>query len=359
MMKKFLLFLFLFNFSILLAQDSEKERTSKHTFFDYISSNAEDDIFKLTIKADFDTLINYKKKIVNYLPAEISLHQTEQEIITLDGSIRPRGKFRRRVCDFPPIRLKIRKKGLKEMGLRGKHNTFKVVTHCLEDTRSSKENILREYLSYKIYNIHSEQSLRTQLVKITYVQSGSEKKLFERYGIIIENGEEMAERFNGNIEERFSCPVDSVNTYSSTVQAMFQCMIGNADWSYRGMRNVKMFSIKDQEKFNVFPYDFDCSGLVDAEYAIPNPDYKLVSTKERVFLGKISSPEELQKVAKLFLDKKEETIALVKNFKKLSKRSRKDIVRYLNSFYEILDDEDKLSEEIQKLSPAYILKNKK
>lgn len=357
-MKKFLLILFSFNFLVLIAQDSEKESKSKQTFFDYMSSNAEEDIFKLTIKADFDTLVTNKKKIVNYLPAEVSIHQNEQEIITLDASVKPRGKFRRRICDFPPIRLKLKKKDLKKMGLKGKHNTFKVVSHCLEDKRSSKENILREYLSYKIYNVHSEQSLRTQLVKITYVQSGSDKKLFERYGIIIENGDEMADRFNGNIVERFTCPLDSVNVYSSTVQAMFQCMIGNADWSYRGMRNVKMFSIKDQEKFNVFPYDFDCSGLVNTEYAIPNPDYKLVSTKERVFLGQIHSPQEMQKVAKHFLNKKEETICLVKDFKKLSKRSRKDIIRYLNSFYEILDDETKLSEEIRKLSPAYILKTK-
>ena len=75
------------------------------------------------------------------------------------------------------------------------------------------------------------------------------------------------------------------------------------------------------------------------------------SVKQRVFLGKMHSDEEMKKVAKHFLDKKEETIQLCKDFKMLHKKCRKDVVKYLNSFYKILEDEEKMTKELTKLCP--------
>lgn len=333
-----------------IEDDSQKEKKSKkkESIFNFISK---DEIFEMTLEANFDSLLFHKKRIVDYMPAKISFDNNKMEEVDLKVEIKPRGKYRRKVCEFPPLRLKFKKKGLKKMGLSRKHNSLKLVSHCLDDKKEAKQNILKEYLIYKIYNIHSEYSLRAQLVKIKYVQTGSGKKIYERIGILLEDDDELAMRTNSEVVEKKHCTTDSVTTYNGTVQAMFQCMIGNADWSISHMRNVKLLRPEPNSLLCTFPYDFDFSGFVSASYAIPNPDYKLKSTRQRVFLGKIHSEEEMKKVAKHFLDQKEATIRMCKDFKMLNKRCRKDIVKYLKSFYKILEDEEKMTMELTKLCP--------
>ena len=327
----------------------DKKSKKKESIFDFISK---DEIFEMTLEANFDSLLFHKKRLVTYIPGKISFNNNELEEVDLKVEIKPRGKYRRKVCEFPPLRLKFKKKGLKKMGLSRKYNSLKLVSHCLEDKKEAKQNISKEYLIYKMYNLHSEYSLRAQLVKISYVQSGSGKKMFERMGILLEDDNELAKRTNSVVVEKNHCTVDSVDTYHGTVHAMFQCMIGNADWSISHMRNVKLLRPEPNSLLCTFPYDFDFSGFVSAKYAIPNPDYRLKSTKQRVFLGKIYSDEEMKKVAKHFLSHKKATIRMCKDFKLLNRRCKKDVIKYLKSFYEILEDEENMSIELNKLYPT-------
>jgi len=325
-----------------------KKKKKKESIFDFISK---DEIFEMTLEANFDSLLFYKKKLVEYIPGKISFNNSELEEIDLKVEIKPRGKYRRKVCEFPPLRLKFKKKGLRKMGLSRKYNSLKLVSHCLDDKKEAKRNILKEYLIYKIYNLHSEYSLRAQLVKINYVQSGSGKKMFERIGILLEDDEELARRTNSKIVEKKYCSVDSIDIYNGTVHAMFQCMIGNADWSTVHMRNVKVLRPEPNSLLCTFPYDFDFSGFVSTSYAIPNPDYKLRTIKQRIFLGKMYSAEEMKKVAQHFLSQKEATIQMCKDFKILNRRCRKDAIKYLKTFYKILEDEENMTMELTKLCP--------
>lgn len=328
--------------------NENKKSKNKESIFDFISK---DEVFEMTLEANFDSLLLHKKRMVDYMPGKVSFNNNEQEEVDLKVEIRPRGKYRRKVCEFPPLRLKFKKKSLKKIGLSGKHNSLKLVSHCLDDKKEAKRNILKEYLIYKIYNLHSDYSLRAQLVKINYVQSGTGEKMFERMGILLEDDNELAKRTNSKVVEKKNCSIDSIDIYYGNIQAMFQCMIGNADWSITHMRNVKVLRPEPNSLLCTFPYDFDFSGFVSASYAIPNPDYKLRSTKQRVFLGKLHSGEEMKKVAKHFLDQKEATIQICKDFKILNKRCRKDVIKYLKSFYEILEDEEMMAMELTKLCP--------
>lgn len=324
-----------------------KKSKKKKSIFDFISK---DEIFEMTLEANFDSLLTHKKRLEDYMPGKVSFNN-EMEQVDLKVEVKPRGKYRRKVCEFPPLRLKFKKKGLKKMGLSRKHNSLKLVSHCLENKKEAKQNILKEYLIYKIYNLHSDYSLRAQLVKINYVQSGSGEKIFERLAILLEDDDELAKRTNAKIIEKKHCSIDSIDTYNGTVHAMFQCMIGNADWSTTHMRNVKVLRPEPNSLLCTFPYDFDFSGFVSASYAIPNPDYQLRTTKQRVFLGKMYSEDEMRNVANFFLGKKDTTIQMCKDFDMLSKRCKKDVVRYLNSFYKILEDEEKMAMELNKLCP--------
>lgn len=369
-MKKYIItVLFCFPFSFLFGQvatvdslstmdslvnyvlDADTVKTAdlpeRESFFDAISK---DEIFEMNLEADFDSIITHRKKLDAYLAGKLSYNDGE-ETVKLKVRVKPRGKYRRKVCEFPPLRLKFKKKGLKKMGLNQKYNTFKLVSHCLEDDKVAKANILREYLVYKMYNLHSELSLRAQLVKVTYYQTGKSKKIFTRYGILIESEDEIANRTNTLNVDKKNCSVDSVSVFGGTVQALFQCMIGNADWSLMHMRNIKLLRQSESPLYEVFPYDFDFAGLVNPDYAIPNPDYKLRNLQQRVFLGKIHSEEELQLVAQHFLDRKKETLELCKQFKVLPKWARKDITKYLKSFYKMLEQKGTMCDKLLKISP--------
>ena len=334
----------------LLARDTlvVNDTISQKTIFDLISK---EEILEATLEADFEHFLAHKKKMIKYQSGKFSFTDTSGIVQEFKVGIKPRGKYRRKICDFPPLRIKFKKKGLRKLGLNDRFNSLKFVSHCLENKKEGKENILREYLIYKMYNLHSEHSLRAQLAKITYVQKGSGEKLFTRYAILLENENELAHRTHTVVVEKKNCSVDSLLVFGGSVQALFQCMIGNADWSLVHMRNIKLLREPGQKQLHVFPYDFDFSGFVNAGYAIPNPDYHLSNIQQRVFLGKIQDSQEMEKVALHFLERKEATLELCKKFKLLRKKSRKNIIHYLNSFYDMLENETTLNEELLKLSP--------
>lgn len=336
-----------------LAQENVIDTTAidsiqKESIFDFISKH---NIFELKIEANFDSLFTHKNKIADYIPGKVIFNNEKEEATTLKIGLKPRGRYRRKICDVPPLRIKFKKKSLKKLGLRGKYNSLKLVTHCRQEDKEAKANILKEYLTYQLYSLHSEYSLRVQLVKITYYQSDTQKKLFSGYGFFIENPDELAHRVDGVVVEKLGTQPDSLITFESNVHALFQCMIGNADWSLYNFRNIKFLRFKDQEQLGVFPYDFDFSGFVNAAYAIPNPDYNIKTTKDRVYLGKIYSEEKMQKAAQHLLDHKDATIQLCKDFKMLPKWQRRELTKYLKSFYKILEDKKPICEKLLKLSP--------
>ncbi len=354
MMKNKLILLFL-TFSVLcFGQEkiveitSSQSRISKESIFDFLSKKK---VFEMSIEANFDSLFTHKNKIGKYLSGKVSFTNEQDETTTLKIGLKPRGKYRRKICDVPPIRMKFKKKSLKKIGLTGKFNTLKLVTHCRQKDKEAKSNILKEYLTYQIYNLHSKYSLRAQLVKITYIQSTTQKKMFSGYGFFIENEDELAHRVDATIVKQMGIQFDSLVPFENNVHALFQCMIGNSDWSLLNLRNIKLLKLKNNEQLYIFPYDFDFSGLVNAAYAVPNPDFNLESTQDRIFLGKIYSEEEMQKAANHFLNQKEVTLQLCKDFKMLPKWRRKEMTKYLKSFYKLLNRKKPICEKLLKLSP--------
>lgn len=333
-----LVFFSLFCFNITFINASTlTDSLNRESIFDFISNNQVEEI---NIEANFDSILTHKKKIRTYLKGKISFASSLKENLTFPVKLKPRGKNRRLVCEVPPIKLKFEKGVLNDLGLNDKYKSLKLVTHCSNSDTEALENVLKEHLIYQIYNIHSQYSLRTHLIKINYIQSGEDSPLFSSYGILIENQKELADRFDSSIVDRLGLSFDTLKQNEANTHAMFQCMIGNSDWSLYFARNVKMLKLKSEPQLIIFPYDFDFSGFVDAAYAKPNPSYQLKSTKDRVFLGTIYSEKEMWETAEYFLTLKDATLEKCMGFEKLSKRERRSIVKYLNSFYEILEEKN-------------------
>ncbi len=297
------------------------------------------DVEKLSIEiiTDLDKVIN-ERKSVDYIDSKITFYDGKEEISQWDIGVIHRGRFRRRICDFPPIKLNFSKKALKENGLAN-FDKFKLITHCLDDKTMSTEFVARELLAYRIYNEISPYSYRAKFVKVTYRDHKNKGKKIQRYGVLVEPTSELEARINATeVDEDMMNPDPNlINTTVENQVSMFQYMIGNEDWSIQMMRNVKAFQSNADGKYILVPYDFDFSGLVNASYAIPNNNYGLSSVEQRYYLGMATTPNILRYTKKLFESKKDHILKIIKDLPKLSSGGEYYISQYIEAFYTDID----------------------
>jgi hypothetical protein len=292
------------------------------------------EVLEIDLSTDLK-LLRDQRNTNEYQPATLTFSLGKKQRETWEIKIRPRGKYRRKVCQFPPLKLNFPKDELKAQGLT-KDDEFKLVTHCL-DGDPGKEYLLREYLAYKLYEQLSPVHFRVQLCKIRYFDPLSGEKIMA-WGILMEDEAALARRFNASIcEVCYSVKPEQFQKGNLQQVFLFQYMIGNLDWSLMLLRNVLMLEPKDGAHPVIAPYDFDFSGLVNASYARPNADFGQTSLRQRLFIHPDITDESLRPTISYFKDKRKELEALILNFKLLSSSSRKDMLDYIQSFFESLD----------------------
>ncbi len=308
---------------------------SPHSIFDELEQ--EEDL-KITLESDFTKLIE-KKNEDQYQPAIMTYVNDEGVKVQSALKIKARGKFRRKICEFPPLKLKFYKDDLSEAGFSPLYKSFKLVTHCL-DSEEEKQNVLKEYLAYKLYNQLTRESFEVKLVEITYVDSSNDTAPVVRYGFLIENTDEMANRLGGEELEEFNVDLNAMDMKDRQVFSMFQFMIGNTDWKTKMMHNIKMVKADGDKHLMMIPYDFDFAGIVNTSYARPNPDFKQHSVRQRIYMDKVSKLEELDDIIRYFKKQKDGLFDIVKNMEGLNKKNKKDVLQYLKSFYEIVENSE-------------------
>ena len=325
--------LLLFQVHVLIGQ---KDTTKKSSIFDLLYMG---DLHKVDLSFDVNQLIQNKYKDT-YQPGKFTWHKSKEESIEFKVEVKPRGKFRLRTCDFPPIKLKFKKDDLEKHNLSKKYNSMKLVTHCMEV--DGENTLTREFLAYELFNILSEASFRVQMLEVSY-RDKSNKRVNKKLGFLIEDEEQIGKRLKGKVcDDCFNHEDSLLNKQDYQMISLFQFMIGNEDWSVRMLRNVKLYKVKGSDFCNLVPYDFDFSGLVNAPYAIPNSDYGLSSPTQRKFLGNATTFEELKPVIQHFEEKKEAIIDHVKNADYLKSMSKKHVIQYINSFYNCLELKDQI-----------------
>jgi len=320
-------------FSVALAGFSLLAQGSNTIFDEFYG----EELLELKLETDLSSLID-ERQSDDYQHAILTFTNKAGEVEMHDLKIKARGKFRRRVCNFPPIKLNFSKSRLMERGYVAEYDKLKLVTHCLEDKAVSKENVAKEYLAYQLYEQLSKKSYRTQLVKITYVDSKGRIGRIKRYGFVLEDTDEMAHRAGGKeCEECHGLPASELNTQDANTRAVFQYMIGNADYDLAMMRNLKMVKPYLGGGVIPVPYDFDFAGLVNPSYAVPNSDYGLVSVKQRVFLGNEVDSAVLVATLEHFINRRAAMEQTVKDCPMLSRSEQNDVLLYLDTFFQEVD----------------------
>lgn len=323
-------------FALLLALSlfafTTKQNIEETSIFNQLSYQ---ELVKAEIETDLDSLMN-SKKTETEVPATLTFEDGGKMEQKWAITLQVRGKFRRRTCQFPPLRLNFSKKDLNAKGMKT-HNNLKLVVHCL-DSEAGDEYVLREYLAYKLYQRLSPESYRVQLLRVKYKDS-KKKKTFTHFAILMEDEDELAERLGGKVcEDCYNLPKEKFRSENVNMQDLFQYLIGNTDWSAPMARNLKLMETSKDGKFIMIPYDFDFSGFVSAPYASVDAVTMGVKTvKERVFLGFAQSPEEMETTVKHYKYKEKELNDVIKKFKWISLESKEHLLEYLNSFYRCLD----------------------
>jgi len=296
----------------------------------------EGDILKLTIQTDLKVLLKDRGEDPEYHAIQMQYEEGEK-VVKLAGKAKVRGHFRKKNCKFPPIRIKADSAAAVGTLFEGL-GKLKLVTHCNSKKAQFEQLILQEYLVYRAYNQLTDHSFRVRLLRITYEDSRGKYEPLTRYGFFIEPTKHLGERLGGKIQDIKSIHPKLTAGNSADLLAVFEYMVGNTDWSVPNLHNVEMLTSLKGEAPIPIPYDFDWCGLVNAPYAFPNPQFGTDNVQDRVYRGFCTSKEEFEMIFGIFIDKKEAIYAEITQLEGLTTKTREACLKYLNQFYEILDN---------------------
>jgi len=302
---------------------------------------------QVVLAADFDQLARDRSQESEERPGQFLLFGRDGEAVEIPLQVKTRGNFRlqRRICSDPPLRLNFPETTPSGTVLDGQ-DKLKLVTHCRDSDRY-EQNLLEEYLVYRIYNEITELSFRVQLVDITYLDANGGDDPVHRLGFFIEDEDAFATRLGGRIVETSSANPGEFVLGQLSLMYLFQFMVGNVDWGTATGHNVKI--LLTENGYFPIPYDFDWTGMVDAPYAAPNPltEQFHSSVRERLYWGACMPGINFPELFQQFNGKRNTIMEMVNDQVGLSESNRKSAVGYLEEFYDIINDPRKARREIE------------
>lgn len=294
----------------------------------------EDSIIDATLSMDITKLLNGKSK-PEYFPATFSC-KIYDTVVTEKIRIIARGVMRRQICYMPPLKLDFRTDSLSPLY---KLNSLKLVSSC-NPNNAYDQLLLKEYLIYKMYNLITDKSFHVRLLNLSYEDSREKKKTEVQHAFLIEDVKEMAKRNDCRDLKNLKLNGQSTDRKQFTIFSIFEYMIGNTDWGVSVNHNTTLIALKKDSTARPFvvPFDFDYSGLVDAQYAVPSEGLEIENVRQRWYRGFPRTMEELQEVLVIYNQQKEKIYSLINNFELLTVKNRKAIIDYLDDFYKTIND---------------------
>ena len=296
---------------------------------------------QVTISGPLTTLVRERAKD-NYLRGQFSFTDTDGAQKTLDLRMRTRGNFRHRECDYPPILLNFKKSQTRGTLLDGQ-DKLKLVIHCRKNSRY-EQTVLREYLAYRMLSALTDLSFRVRLLHVSYVNDERDGRSQQRYAFLIEHKKRLAERVGLDSLTLKKTSVSDLRPDQLHLTSVFAFMIGNTDFSPiagpPGSPCCHNYVFFGDGEGPIVPvaYDFDQSGFVDAPYAQPDHRFRIHSVRQRVYRGRCVNNEYLEISLGKFRDARDNLYTLVREQEGLEDSVRRDLVRYMDAFYKIINN---------------------
>jgi len=297
-----------------------------------------DEMLDITISMDMRKVLKDIGDDRSQHPAELSYLSTEGEMIIVPLRIRTRGNFRRDPmnCDFPPLRLNFSETEAMHSIFKGQ-DKIKLVAHCRSRGEQYEQNVLKEYLVYRLYSLFTDHSYKVRLAKLSYADSRAKRDTVHKFGFLLEPTLQMSSRVNGTLVEIKNVQQVQCDPQSTTRLSVFQYMVGNTDWSIPVPHNVDLIQEKPGKAPVVVPFDFDWCGVVDAPYAVPAEKLGISDVKTRIYRGLCREELVFEKVFQEFMDKKKDVFQIIESIP-LNEKERKNVRLYIEQFYSTLED---------------------
>ena len=262
----------------------------------------------------------------------------------IDVRLRARGNFRRNTCYWPPVRVKIKKSAAKETIFEG-NKSLKLVLPCMMEP-DRNDNIMKEYMAYKLYEQISPYHFNARRVDIDFTEiKGRKEKSHQIKGFLIEDDDIVADRFEGKVVDRFIHPL-AMDAETSVQNAFFNFLIGNTDISVAYQHNAKLLYIG--KRLIPLSYDFDMTGFVNPSYATVNETLGIKSVRDRKYRGFKRDGSIIETVRQLYISKKADLLSIVESHASQfdNQREYKETFKFLNSFYDIIEDDKEYNSQI-------------
>jgi len=300
-----------------------------------------DEIIKMELRSDFSAIQKDRAENPEYHDGELIYYSSNGEPTKLSVKVMARGNFRRNPanCNFPPLYLNFKKNEVRNT-IFDNQDKLKLVTPC-----HLEEDLIEEYIIYKMYNQVTDLSMKVRLVKILYFDTGLNKKVFEKRSFFIEDKEHTAERNNAITKDRILTPFD-LNKENFKKLSVFQYLIGNKDWFISSRKNIVIMQPKDTSMgLYAVPYDFDFSGFVNAEYTKPRGIPENLLTDRRQYRGLCFTDDEFKEIFAFYQELRPAFDSIIDNQKFIPNYNKKQILRYVDNFYTLTESSDLIKQE--------------
>jgi hypothetical protein len=218
-----------------------------------------------------------------------------------------------------------------------------LTTHC-RTAAQYEQYVVKEYLAYRIYNALTDKSLRARLAHVTYHDASHPGRPLVRFAFFTEHFDSLARREDASVFKPAQFDLAQADATELATLDLFEYMIGNTDWSAVFRHNVVL--IRDAAgRPTAVPYDFDFSGLVDAEYAVVAPQLPIHAVTQRLFRGACRPDTEWERVFAAFEAQRDAIDALLDE-QPLERATHDKAARYLTGFYEVIGSAERREREI-------------
>lgn len=272
--------------------------------------------------------------------------------VALDFTMTTRGHSRLEMCRFPPLSMNLKKKQVVGTLFEGQ-NKLKIVTRCKRG-KSYERYLIQEFGIYRGFNVLTDYSIRARGLSVTFKDSEGKRKDEVQPAFFLESDDEVAERLSMEPIKSPTIHPAQLDSRHASIFTVYQYLIANTDWSMlKGpgsdpcCHNGKVIISPDTTSgWIVLPYDFDQAGLIYTGYSIPADGLGIRSVRQRLFRGRCLNLKHLDESIAMFNELRPQ-IEDALNPPEIDKRSRKSAAKYIDKFYEIVNDPKKRKKEIE------------
>ncbi len=249
-----------------------------------------------------------------------------------------RGDNRLKKCDFPPLKINLKKDVNMNTSIFKGAKKVKMVTQC--DKKEKAIWVNRELLIYKIYETLSPLSFKTKPANVVFRDRSSydytnlNGAIYDtQFTFMLENASQVGKR-NGNLFKLEVNEYDQslVDRFELSKIFLFHYLVGEHDMeiSSHDVRNVELYQDTVTKKVYPAPYDFDYSMLVRMQGNIEYMSYI------RQICG---FNHELYKVRPIFIQNKAKIFSIVSEFPYLSEAEKTRVKNSFTEFYRRIEND--------------------